>query len=289
MTTSVIKGSVVVGVDGSPHSEAAIEWATRYAEEHRRPLTLAHAAGSVARADTEADPETVRESLRTEGRRVTDAALATVKKLAPDLEVAVHMPLEEPREALLEASEDASLMVVGTRGRGTLAAYLLGSVSVGVSAHSASPTVVVRGSEAATSGNIVVGVDGTEASEAALGFAYDMASWTHRPLDVVHTWGGDGPYPALLTYEQRRELMDDRELEVAESIAGFGEKYPDVRVSQYIVENDPAKALVIASEKAAMVVVGSRGHGDAASVLLGSVSRAVVEHAHGTVAVVRRA
>lgn len=280
---------MVVGVDGSPHSEAAIEWAVRYADEHRRPLTLAHAAGSVARANTLVDPAITRQSLRMAGRRVTDAALAQVKKLAPDLEVAVHMPLQEPREVLLAASEHASLMVLGTRGRGTLATFLLGSVSVGVSAHSACPTVVVRPSEAAETGNIVVGVDGTPASEAALEFAYEMASWTHRPLDVVHTWGGDGPYPALLTYEQRRELMDDRELEVAESLAGYAEKFPDVTVSQYIVENDPAKALVIASEKAALVVVGSRGHADAASVLLGSVSRSVVEHAHSTVAVVRRA
>ncbi len=289
MTTSVVKGSVVVGVDGSPHSEAAIEWAVEYAREHRRPLTLAHAAGSVARASTLVDPAVTRKSLRMAGRQVTDRALGIVRKLAPDLEVSVHMPLLEPREMLLAASEHAYLMVLGTRGRGTLATFLLGSVSVGVSAHAACPTVVVRRTEAAQHGNIVVGVDGTDASEPALEFAFDMASWTHRPLDVVHTWGGDGPYPALLSYEQRRELMDDRELEVAESLAGFAEKYPDVPVAQFIVENDPAKALVIASEKAALVVVGSRGHGEAAAVLLGSVSRALVEHAHGSVAVVRRA
>ena len=288
MTTSVIKGSVVVGVDGSPHSEAAIEWAVRYAQEHRRPLTLAHAAGSVARTNTLIDPAVTRQSLRMAGRRVTDAALATVKKLAPDLEVAVHMPLREPRETLLAAAEHASLMVLGTRGRGTLATFLLGSVSVGVSSHAVCPTVVVRASPNAQPGPVVVGVDGTAASEAALGFAFEMASWTHRPLDAVHTWGGDGPYPALLSQEQRRELMDDRELDVAESLAGFAEKYPDVHVAQFIVENDPAKALVIASEKASLVVVGSRGHGDAASVLLGSVSRSVVEHAHSSGAVVRR-
>ncbi len=288
MTTSVIHGSVVVGVDGSPHSDAAIEWAVGYARDHRRPLTLAHAAGSISRANTLVDPAVTRQSLRMAGRRVTDQALAMVQRLAPGLEVAVHMPLEEPREVLLAASEHASLMVLGTRGRGTLATFLLGSVSVGVSAHAACPTVVVRASTAAETGNVVVGVDGTDASEAALEFAYEMASWMHRPLDVVHTWGGDGPYPALMTYEQRRDLMDERELRVAESLAGFSEKYPDVTVSQFIVENDPAKALVIASERASLVVVGSRGHGDATAVLLGSVSRSVVEHGHGTVAVVRR-
>lgn len=288
MTTSVVKGSVVVGVDGSPQSEAALEWAVRYAVEHRRPLTLAHAAGSIARANSLVDPAMTRQSLRMEGRRVADHALGQAKRLAPDLQVLVHMPLTEPREMLLAASEHAALIVLGTRGRGSLATFLLGSVSVGVSSHAACPTVVVRPTEAGRAGNVVVGVDGTDASEPALAFAFDMASWMHRPLDVVHTWGGEGPYPALLTYEQRRELMDDRELQVAESLAGFAEKYPDVAVAQFIVENDPAKALVIASERAAIVVVGSRGHGDAASVLLGSVSRSVVEHARGTVAVVRK-
>jgi nucleotide-binding universal stress UspA family protein len=286
MTTAVINGSVVVGVDGSPHSEAAIEWAVRYAKGHRRPLTIVHAAGSIARENTLVDPAVTRQSLRMAGRQVTEKVLGEVQKLAPDLEVAVHMPLDEPREVLLAAAQHASLMVLGTRGRGTIATFLLGSVSVGVSAHAHCPTVVVRASHAAETGHVVVGVDGTPASEGGLEFAYEMASWLGRPLDVVHTWGGDGPYPALLTYEQRKELMDDRELRVAESLAGFGEKYPDVAVAQYIVENDPAKALVIASEKAALVVVGSRGHGDAASVLLGSVSRSVVEHARGSVAVV---
>ncbi len=288
MTTSVPQGSVVVGVDGSPQSDAALEWAVRYAQEHRRPLAVAHAAGSIARASTLVDPAVTRQTLRLEGRRVVDRALGLVRELAPRLEVHEHMPLSEPRQMLVEVSAQASLLVLGTRGRGTLAAFLLGSVSVGVASHATCPTVVVRPTEAAGTGNVVVGVDGTDASEPALAFAFDTASWMRRTLDVVHTWGGEGPYPALLSYEQRRDLMDERELQVAESLAGFAEKYPDVRVAQFIVENDPAKALVLASERAALVVVGSRGHGDAASVLLGSVSRAVVEHARGTVAVVRR-
>ena len=286
MTRSVINGSVVVGVDGSHHSDAAIEWAARYAEEHRRPLTIVHAAGSIARANALVDPAVTRQSLRMAGRRITDAALGAVQKIAPDLEVSVHMPLAEPRDVLLEAAEHASVVVLGSRGRGSIATFLLGSISVGVSSHAPCPVVVVR--SVPEGGHVVVGVDGTEVTSAALEFAFDTASWQHRRLDVVHTWGGDGPYPALLTYEQRHELMAEHELRVAESLAGFAEKYPDVEVAQYIVENEPAKALVAASEKAALVVVGSRGRGDAASVLLGSVSRSVVEHARCSVAVVRR-
>ena len=286
MTRSVINGSVVVGVDGSHHSDAAIEWAARHAQEHRRPLTIVHAAGSIARANTLVDPAVTRQSLRMAGRRITDAALGAVQKIAPDLEVSVHMPLAEPRDVLLEAAEHASVVVLGSRGRGSIATFLLGSISVGVSSHAPCPVVVVR--SVPEGGHVVVGVDGTEATSAALEFAFDTASWQHRRLDVVHTWGGEGPYPALLTYEQRHELMAEHELRVAESLAGFAEKYPDVEVAQYIVENEPAKALVAASEKAALVVVGSRGRGDAASVLLGSVSRSVVEHARCSVAVVRR-
>ncbi|MGZ4493122.1 MAG: universal stress protein [Nocardioides sp.] len=296
MTRSVISGSVVVGVDGSPHSDAAIEWAARYAVEHRRPLTIVHAAGSIARVNTLVDPAVSRQSLRMAGRRITDAALAMIQEIDPDLEVAVHMALAEPREVLIDAAEHAALLVLGSRGRGTIATFVLGSVSVGVSAHAVCPVVVVRQgrapldrpAEGSADGHVVVGVDGTESSAAALEFAFDTASWQHRRLDVVHTWGGDGPYPALLTYEQRRELMAEHELRVAESLAGFAEKYPDVVVGEYVVENDPAKALIAASERAALVVTGSRGRSDTASVVLGSVSRSVVEHSKCSVAVVRR-
>jgi nucleotide-binding universal stress UspA family protein len=134
---------VVVGVDGSPHSAAAIAWAVRYAEDHRRPLTIAHAAGSIARGSTFADPAATRQSLRMAGRRVTDQALGIVKKLAPDLHVVVHMPLAEPRDALLAAAEHAVVLVVGTRGRGGFAGLLLGSVSQQVSTHAGSPVVVI--------------------------------------------------------------------------------------------------------------------------------------------------
>lgn len=286
MTTASINGAVVVGVDGSPHSEVAIEWAARYAVEHNRPLTILHAAGSVARAST-LDPSVTRQSLRMEGRRITDAALAIAQKAAPGHDIRVHTPLLEGKDALIDASEHCHLIVVGHRGRGRVATVLLGSVSVSVSAHAACPVVVVR-PDPAEDGHIVVGVDGTDSSMAALEFAFDMASWQKRKLDVVNTWGGDTPYPSGLVYEQRRYMNDEHSLQVAESIAGFAEKYPDVVAAQYVVENDPAKALEKASEAAALVVVGSRGRNDATAMLLGSVSRSVVEHASCSVAVVRR-
>jgi len=287
-TTSVTKGAVVVGVDAAAHTDAAIAWATRYAAEHRLPLTLVHGAGTFARL-TSFDPTVTRQQMRIEGRRVTDDALAKAQKLmrssGVEVEVRVQVLLAEGRDALLEAAADAALLVVGSRGRGTIASVLLGSVSVGVSAHAACPVVVARPGH--DDGHVVVGVDGTESSVRALGFAFDTASWQGRKLDVVNTWGGGTPYPGGMVGEQRRVVTEDHRLLVAEALAGLAEKYPDVVVAEYVVENDAVDALVRASQEASLVVVGSRNRGDAAGLLLGSVSREVVEKAHGSVAVVR--
>lgn len=289
MNTSVIHGSVVVGVDGSSHGDAAVDWAVQCAQAQRRPLTIVHAAGRLGASDSFGDVADARYKRRLAGRRITDHALARVKKLNPLLEVSVWMVLDDARSALMEAAKVASVLVVGTRGRGTLATLLLGSVSVDVSAHAPCPVVVVRPLGDATDA-IVVGVDGTAASAGAIQYAFELASWESRPLVVLHAVGdGTSPYLdfALLTYEQGLDLTDDHELQMAESLAGYAEKYPDVVSTHLLVQDTAAKALVTASKQARVVVVGSRGRGDAAAIVLGSVSRSVVEHAHCSVAVVR--
>jgi nucleotide-binding universal stress UspA family protein len=293
MTTTAAAGAVVVGYDATAHSDTALTWAVDYASRHRRPLLVVHAAGVPTVYASFAGPVENRKELRIAGRRTTDLALVQAHGLAPDLDVRVHISLGHPHDVLLDSLSGAHLLVLGTRGRGSVASLLLGSVSVGVSAHAPCPVAVVRTAErrdphSMYADRVVVGVDGSEASMAALATAFDVASSRRQALAVVHAWGGAFLYRDLTSYEVMLETSDEHERMVAESMAGFAEKYPDVAVTVHQDEGEAGRTLVEASRDADLVVVGSRGRRDAAATLFGSVSRHVVEHAHCPVLVVRR-
>jgi len=294
MTRNAAKGAVVLGYDGTPRSDAALDWAARYAMTHGRPLLITFAAGVPMAYDSFSGIQENREDLRVVGEQILEAAVLRAQDLAPGLTVETRVALGNAHHVLLESAEGAHLLVVGSRGRGAFASMLLGSVSVDLSAHAPCPVVVVRPEkDRARFGpylhHIVVGVDGTEASRGALDIAFALASTERKPLAVVHAWGATGVYKDLMSYEARLEEAEEHELSVAESIAGYAERFPDVHVTQHQEEEDPARALVTASEDADLIVLGSRGRGDAASVVFGSVSRYVVEHASCPVLVVRRA
>lgn len=288
MTTTVQPGSVVVGVDGSPHSDAAVEWAADYAVAHHAPLCLLHAAGDLGdnlipfKVDA-------REMQAKASRPITDRARQLVAERAPELTVTVEAPFADARHALVEL-RGAAMVVIGTRGRGPLASRLLGSVSQAVVAHASCPVTVVRPSEGAGDTHlapVVVGVDLDGSAQAALEVAFEIASMGDRALDAVHAWTThDTTYIDAASYTQRLEVKEAHERGFAETMAGFAEKYPDVAVTPMLVDDHPVAALVRASESAAHVVLGSRDRGRLTR-SFGSVSRAVVEHAHCPVTVVR--
>ena len=294
MTRNTAKGAVVLGYDGTPRSDAALDWAARYAMTHGRPLLLTYAAGVPTAYDSFSGIQENREDLQVVGEQILEAAMLRAHDLAPGLTTETHVALGSPHHVLLQSAEGAHLLVVGSHGRGSIASMLLGSVSVDMTAHAPCPVVVVRPEkDRARFGpylhHIVVGVDGTGASRGALDIAFELASTERKPLAVVHAWGAAGVYKDLMSYEARLEVAEEHELSVAESIAGYAERYPDVHVTQHQEEEDPARSLVMASEDADLIVLGSRGRSDAASVVFGSVSRFVVEHASCPVMVVRRA
>jgi nucleotide-binding universal stress UspA family protein len=288
MTPSVLPGSVLVGVDGSSHSDAAVAWAVDHARHRHVPLVLLHGAEPLGLGRIPFAEEG-RQMLHESSRRVTDHAVELVRRRAPDVPVSVVHLYEDPRQALLEAAETAGMVVLGTRGLGRLRALLLGSVSQAVAAHAPCPVTVVRPArlqDGPGRGNVAVGVDLDGSSVAALQQAFEIAAETGRPLDVVHASPPHDAFDDATSYLDRFDVLDAHERGLAEMIAGYAEKFPDVTVVRRMMSGSPVGALVEVSTSAAHIVLGSRGrHG--APALLGSVTRSVLERAHCPVTVVR--
>jgi nucleotide-binding universal stress UspA family protein len=293
MPTNDAHGAVVVGYDDTAPSHLALDWAADHAAAHHRPLLIVHAMEEphVRYVLGIGRPE-LRKDMRVLGRRTLDDALVRVQKIEPEVQVRVHLAFGDTHGVLLDALTGAHLLVVGSRGRGTIASLVLGSVSAGVAASAPCPVAVIRTAEGRAdsptlSGRVVVGVDGSEVSLAALDLAFGLAAERGGGVAVVHSWGPAAVRRDLTSHEQRRATVEEHELQVAESLAGLAEKYPDVEVATHQAEDDPRASLVTASRYADLLVVGSRGRGATTSVLLGSVSRHVVEHAHCPIVVVR--
>ncbi|NLV54082.1 MAG: universal stress protein [Acidimicrobiales bacterium] len=257
--------TVVVGVDESDHAREALRWGVAEASAHGRDVRAVLAwsyldqhgpDGEVAfRADYgQADAEAALDGIV--DATVADAAVERV---------AVN---DLPARALLEAGADADLLVVGARGLGRLKGTVLGSVSQQVVDHAPVPVAIIRaGGGGATGGPVVVGVDGSDNSVAALAFALEEGRAHGVGVTVVHASRLD-PDPDLIG-----AALDRCDTE-------------GVAVDAVVVEETPATALLDAAEGASLVVVGSRGRGGFAQLLLGSVSRSVVNGAAGPVVVV---
>lgn len=294
MTSPVPHGAVTVGYDGSEHSHQALEWAVSLAEMERRALCLVHAYDPhpwiYGPNGIIVSPQEARETSERQAEDVAEKARLHVKHLAPSLDVTVVVTTDDPREALAAAAQDSSVIVVGARGHSRMTSLLLGSVSAWISRHAQAPVVVIRpvGTPEETHRRVVVATDATAVSSAALEFAFAQASLRRVPLSVVHCFNESfvGGYGVSSTPDEDLEGLPDERLALAESVAGLREKYVDVTVDFELGRGPAARYLTLASDHAAMVVVGSRRRSAAASVVSRSVSRHVVEHAACTVAVV---
>jgi nucleotide-binding universal stress UspA family protein len=281
---------VVVGVDGSGSGYRAVEWAA--AEAVRRGVALRLVS---AFSWTTSDHPT-RQSGRVAQYRdqLLEAArhrLSRAARIAEDtgLGVATTQQVEigAPIEVLGSEARRAQLLVLGDRGLGGVAGLVLGSVAVALAARGACPVVIVRGETRNTDGPVVVGIDGSPVSEAALAFAFDAAAVRGVALVAVHAWSPTAVDKALEPVMDWAAVADEEEAVLAERLSGWGQKYPQVTVRRSVVRDGAARALVDASRGAQLVVVGSRGRGDAAGLFLGSVSHGVLHAAHCPVAIVR--
>ncbi|MFI7642756.1 universal stress protein [Nonomuraea sp. NPDC049400] len=217
---------------------------------------------------------------------VSEAA-DSVRERQPNVEVSTEIVEGAAASALCEQSKAAAEIVMGSRGLGGFSGALLGSVSLHVAGQAHCPVVVVRPGQESAHGEVVVGVDDAPECEPALEFAFRQAELRGGPLRAIHAWQRPVQlYAPQVNYDPDDITAAANEV-VAARLARFRQEHPQVEVIEDVRRAHPVDALVDASARAALVVVGSHGRGGFRSVLLGSVSHGVLHHARCAVAVVR--
>ncbi len=287
-------GTIVVGVDGSKPADQALDWAAEQSALEHRALTLVHALGPMGTSGTAwldqagVNQRDILDAMRRDGNELLDHARERALRRHPHLEVREVLRMVDPREALLELSQDAAMVVLGSRGRGPVRSLVLGSVSAGVSRHAACPVVVLRPRKVGVvRRGVLVGADGTPRSRASLEFAYRQASLRRLPLTVLHCfWDAAGVSSASRLVAAGEEGVEDERLLLAESVSGMTEKFPDVSVRLELARGLADDALVRISQQMDLVVVGYHPARPLAGLVYGSVASTVLEHASCIVAVV---
>jgi nucleotide-binding universal stress UspA family protein len=296
MSKQISHHGVVVGTDGSPSSRVAVRWAAREAAMRHVPLTVVHVAAVLPVAASTLAwpvgriPEEVLEIQENEARRVIADAIKVVEDSGDRLEINSELFFGGPVPTLVDLSKEAQLVVVGCHGRTGQHRRLLGSVSTGLIHHAHGPVAVVHdevpSSERSAQLPVLVGIDGSRASELATAIAFDEASWRGVDLMALHIWG-DADMSTVFGMEWSA-LQTAADKTLAERLAGWQERYPDVKVRRLVEFEEPARHLLEQAERAQLVVVGSHGRGGFAGMLLGSVSTAVAQAARIPVIVARQ-
>ncbi|MFJ7243518.1 universal stress protein [Kitasatospora sp. NPDC098652] len=281
--------TVVAGVDGSPASTAAAQWAAEEARRRGAALRLVHAWPWLTDGvSSYAGPD----DLPAAAERTLAEAADAVRQRRPELVVDTDTVLDAPVDGLVAAAADAELLVLGSRGRGGFTGLLLGSVSMAVAGRSGTPVVVVReagpGAEGAGAGEVVVGVDAHAPEEEVLAFAFQEAALRGVGVRAVHGWD----LPPLFGYAggavpagevAQLEALEAKLLSLA--LAGPRERHPGVEVVED-VRLGAARGLVEASAGAGLVVVGRRRRPVEFGPRLGRIAHAALHHAEAPVAVV---
>ncbi|SDZ17309.1 Nucleotide-binding universal stress protein, UspA family [Saccharopolyspora shandongensis] len=291
---------VVVGFDASAESRRAVWWAALEAVTRGQPLLLVHAISVPLEELTRIHlpTETVTfEPLRSSAERAAADMAAECRRQLPGLSVRTAVRMGHPASVLLDSATHASVLVLGPPRLGRVHRVLLGSTAGELVRTAHVPVIVVRGEREPASARppagferVVVGVDGSECSQRAVGFAYDFASRHHSELTALLAFAEE-PSDALRPNQgwiSGSDVVDDCRRVLAESVAGWRDRYPDVVLHQTVTTTEgPTEALLTAAVDADLLVVGTRGRGIIRSTLLGSVSHAVAHYAPCPVAIVR--
>jgi nucleotide-binding universal stress UspA family protein len=291
MASTSKRYGIIVGVDGSAESDAAVRWAAHDAALRGLPLTVVYVETPPPATWAQA-PALVQspEEEHAESRGLLDHA-STIARDTVTTQIVVNSELLPPSATvptLVEQSKDAELIVLGSRGRGALSRSVLGSVSAGLIRHAHCPVALIRDDDPqkphAAEGPVLVGIDGST-SELATAIAFEEASLRHANLIALHAWN-DISMNSISGYDWSPTTTKEDQL-LSRALADWPERYPDVTVEKRVVSDRAAHALVDASESAQLVVVGTHGSGALAGMLLSSVSNAVVQAVHTPVIVAR--
>ncbi|MET7772757.1 universal stress protein [Nocardia sp. NPDC005366] len=283
---------LVVAVDASASAYQAAAWAASTAAMRRWPLHILTAVGlpdgfgpglSLSEADIE--------WLTRDGERIVNEAARIAAEAAPgeELQISTEVIFEEVIALLIERSKSASMLVVGSRGVGAFQRGLLGSVSTAITRHAQCPVAVIHDAAGQTEEwkvrPVLVGVDGSANSTRAIELAFAEASLRKVGLTALHTWSDatalDLPVPGWDSIRESEHVL------LAEQLAGYQERYPDVAVRRVVMCDRPARALLDESSNAQLVVVGSHGRGGFASMMLGSTSNTLLHSVECPMIIVR--
>lgn len=287
---------VVVGYDGSAEARHAVDWAALHAARDRLPLTVLFAWGDadVPGAEGDARPRAVQGA----ADAIASAGMERARVMAPGIEVRAGTSGQGAAAALQTLSEDAGLVVVGDRHHRRMSSAPVGSVAFAVAAHAHRPVVLVPAGSDVLPGPqhpVVVGVDGSGGSDAAARWGAGLAVRARADLVLASGWHphrSDHWSRTYLVDEQWRHEDTERARQraswhVAHARGLVRRDHPGLAIREHAYEGRADDVLTRLSEGAGVVVVGARGQGDLATMLLGSVARGVMHRSHCPVAVIR--
>ncbi|MFF4414260.1 universal stress protein [Streptosporangium sp. NPDC001559] len=278
---------VVVATDGSPSATAAVRWAAADAARRALPVLIVHVVERWPYGISAFPPQGWQDAMAEAGDRVLTEAAQAATERRPGIDVTTELAGGTPADVLRERAASATELVIGGRGTGGFAGALLGSTVLRLAGHVRGAVVVVRAGQDGPGEEVVVGVDGSTDGAAALGFAFEQARLRGAVLRALCAW--HVPLRTVMPESAHDVTGIQREQQrvVSERLAPWREMYPGIEVVEEVTYGHPVSALTDVSGQAALLVVGSRGLGAVGSVVLGSVSRDVLQHARCPVAVVR--
>ncbi|MEE2034350.1 universal stress protein [Rhodococcus chondri] len=294
---------IVVAVDGSEAATTAVIWAARSAVARRLPLHIVSVVHIPAFYYSEPYlAQSFQEEMKATARDRLDNAAVLARQIVDEHGPSAHDGVEIVTErlegkvapVLVELSLQADRLVVGSRGLGEVKGLLAGSVSTAVASHAVCPVTVVRGrtldGAPPAEGPVVVGVDGSESCRGAVEVAFEEAAARNATLVAVNVWSDVSVQPSLGAVPEDphwSRIQTGEEIVLAERLAGFQERYPDVVVERVVARDRPVRVLSEYAERAQLIVVGTRGRGGFKGLLLGSTSNALIQTADCPVLVVR--
>ncbi len=274
-------GKIMVGTGGSQTANPALEWAAARAEHTADMVELVH----VVDVTWGVVPPDFAEQALLEAEQGLRSQVRTIAEKYPTVRVHSTALLGSPVDALVDAAHDADLLVIGARRHGASGAS--GPRTARIATRATCSVVVVPSDLGGDGTGVVVGIDGSDDSRAAVLFAAREADRHGDPLTVVYSWTAPEPWSASDSLFWPNVPLEDDKLIVAEAVAGLAQDYPDLEVVPQVVSARPERALYAASVGARMLVLGSRGRHVLTRLLLGSVSEAIVSSLPCTVVVVR--